>query len=504
MNINKKNYLNIFFDKIYLINLDRRKDRFNNINIHLNKRNILYKKITAIDYKDLDIKCKKYHKRFTIKEDACLLSHLKIIKEAKELGYKKILILEDDILFHKELNKYVNTLDKIPKNWNLIYLGCGQRNGANDVFKKKPFYLANKSRGTYAYGVNENIYNYLIKILNKGFHGVHYPIDLLLNNIQSIKNSYVIYENLIIADVSDSDITKPKDMKEYSIINNWNLMKYDLIKYSKEELLDNKIVQSLWIGENLSLMEELCIKSFISNGHEFHLYTYDKINNIPNGCIIKDGNEILPKTDIFYYKKSSTLDGKSDMSVSAFSNLFRYKLLYEKGGYWVDMDMICLKYLNFKNDYVFSSEEDKYIIKSNKLYLNPHRNRQMINAGIIKCPVKSDFANYCYNKCLKKKQDKTLKWGSIGPRIVKLGVIKFKLKKYVKPYFYFCPINYRDVVDINLSNKIKIDSQWYCVHLWNECWKRNNMNKNILIKDSLYNNINQLIHKGYSYKYNNI
>ena len=500
----KNNYLNIFFDKIYLINLERSKNRLNNIHIHLSKRNIIYKKIKAVDYKKIGQKFKIYHKRFTIKEHACLLSHLNIIKEAKELGYKKILILEDDIIFHKQIDKYINILEDIPKNWNLIYLGCGQRNGVNDVLKKKPFYLANKSRGTYAYGINENIYNYLIKILSKGINGIHYPIDLLLNKIQKIKKSYVIYENLIISDVSNSNISESKDMKEYSKINNWNLENYDLMKYNKEELLDNKIVQSLWIGDNLSFMEELCIKSFISNGHEFHLYTYDKINNIPNGCIIKDGNEILPKKDIFYYKKSSTIDGKSNMSVSAFSNLFRYKLLYDKGGYWVDMDMICLKYLNFKSDYVFSSEEDKYIIKSNKLYLNPHKNRQMINAGIIKCPIKSDFAYYCYNECLKRKNDKKLKWGSIGPKIVKLGVIKFKLKKYVRPYFYFCPISYKDVLDINLPNKIKIDKRWFCVHLWNECWKRNNVNKNIIIKDSLYYNLNKLIHKDYSYKYNNI
>ena len=39
----------------------------------------------------------------------------------------------------------------------------------------------------------------------------------------------------------------------------------------------SKIVQSLWIGEYLSSLEIMCIKSFLKKGHEFHLYTYDKV-----------------------------------------------------------------------------------------------------------------------------------------------------------------------------------------------------------------------------------
>jgi GR25 family glycosyltransferase involved in LPS biosynthesis len=488
----KNNYLNSFFDKIYLLNLDRRNDRFFNIQNHLDKRKIKYIRFSAIDYRNLEIKNKIYHKKFTIKEHACLLSHLEIIKEAKKYNYNNILILEDDIIFHKEFNKYTNILNEIPETWDLIYFGCGQRENCNDVKKKKPFYKANKSRGTYAYGINKNIYDNLLNLLNNGIYGVLYPIDILLNKIQLKGYSYVIYDNLIISDVSNSDISNKRDMNKYCLINDWDISKYDLFKYNNLNLFDNnKIVQSLWIGERLSLMERLCIKSFISRGHEFHLYVYNKIDNIPNNCVIKNGKDILSESEIFYYKKSSTKDGKSANSVSAFSNLFRYKLLYEKGGYWVDMDMICMKYLNFVDDYVFSSEEDKYILKFNKLYLNPRRNKQIVNAGIIKCPPKSEFAEYCYNTCLKKKREKNLKWG-LGPKIIKLGIIKFNFKKYVKPYYYFCPIDHRDVIDINTAKKINISMSWYCIHLWNECWKRNNMNKEDIKNDSLYYNLNNL------------
>ena len=37
------------------------------------------------------------------------------------------------------------------------------------------------------------------------------------------------------------------------------------------------IIQGLWIGETLSTMEYLSIKSFLDNGHEYHLYTYGEV-----------------------------------------------------------------------------------------------------------------------------------------------------------------------------------------------------------------------------------
>ena len=44
----------------------------------------------------------------------------------------------------------------------------------------------------------------------------------------------------------------------------------------------SNIIQSLWIGTELSNLERLSIKSFIDNGHTYHLYViktlkYDKI-----------------------------------------------------------------------------------------------------------------------------------------------------------------------------------------------------------------------------------
>lgn len=105
------------------------------------------------------------------------------------------------------------------------------------------------------------------------------------------------------------------------------------------------IIQSLWIGAPLSNLEKLCIQSFLDNGHEFHLYVYDDVPGIPDGCIIKDGNEILHSSEIFNNRRGG---------IAPFSDWFRYTMLYKRGGFWVDMDVVCVKPFAFESEVVLS------------------------------------------------------------------------------------------------------------------------------------------------------
>jgi hypothetical protein len=107
------------------------------------------------------------------------------------------------------------------------------------------------------------------------------------------------------------------------------------------------VVQGLWIGSDLSDLEVMCIRSFMYHGHEFHLYTYDNLNNIPRGTIIKDANEILPQSTIYRSRNGG---------LSSFADFFRWTLLHKVGGLWVDMDVICLRPFDYPDDVVFGLE----------------------------------------------------------------------------------------------------------------------------------------------------
>ena len=87
------------------------------------------------------------------------------------------------------------------------------------------------------------------------------------------------------------------------------------------ECSPSPIINVLWIGQ-LSPLEQLCLKSFVAQGHSVHLYTYDRIDNVPQGVTLQDAAEILPPSNIFRNQL-----GKGKGSLAAFSDLFRYKLL---------------------------------------------------------------------------------------------------------------------------------------------------------------------------------
>ena len=107
------------------------------------------------------------------------------------------------------------------------------------------------------------------------------------------------------------------------------------------------IVHGLWIGPKLSPLELLTLNSFVRWGHEFNLWLYDPPETpLPAGAHPRDATRILPRERIFRKRMRDPETGVGKGSVSPFSDLFRYKLLYELGGVWVDMDVTCLRPFN--------------------------------------------------------------------------------------------------------------------------------------------------------------
>lgn len=94
--------------------------------------------------------------------------------------------------------------------------------------------------------------------------------------------------------------------------------------------------QSFWHGEWLPLYQQLALKSFIDHGHRFILYSYDDVA-VPDGVELADAAAILPRERLFLYR-----EGVGRANASGFSDLFRFRLLHQHGGWWVDTDVICL------------------------------------------------------------------------------------------------------------------------------------------------------------------
>mgnify|MGYP000904628811 CR=1 FL=1 len=226
----------------------------------------------------------------------------------------------------------------------------------------------------------------------------------------------------------------------------------------------NKVIQSLWIGNSLSTMEKLCISSYIQNGHEFHLYKYNDIDGIPNGTIIKDANKIISSKDIF-------LDSRG--GVASFSDWFRYKLLYDRGGWWVDMDTVCLKYFDINEEYAFSRE-------------GFNMEKGSVNNGFIKSPSKAEFLKDLLLIIEQKKNQKII-WGEFGPTLLRNVLQNYDSNMYIHPPEVFCPIYWTENYKLISQQNFKFSDKTYAIHLWNEIWRLGCLNKDAIYHpDSIY------------------
>lgn len=233
---------------------------------------------------------------------------------------------------------------------------------------------------------------------------------------------------------------------------------------------DQQIIQGLWIGPELSVMEQLSVASFLRNGHEYHLYVYGKMKNVPHGCVIKNANEILPSTRIFQYQQYPSHAG--------FANFFRYKLLLERGGWWADTDVICLKPFDFSDAHVFASE----IVNE----------AEVIASAILKAPVGSEVMAYAWAICETKDPEK-LVWGETGPRLMAEAVKEFSLEKYQQPHEVFCPIGYADWRQVlEPESHVRFNESTCAIHLWNEMWRDSGQDKNAAYdSECLYEQLKQ-------------
>ena len=308
---------------------------------------------------------------------------------------------------------------------------------------------------------------------------------------------------------------------------------------------DNKdnIIQGLWIGDTLSRFEYNSIKSYIKQGYEYHLYTYGKVNNIPEGVIIKDGNDILDKKYIFYYEGS----------IAPFSDLFRYKLLFDKGGVWTDCDIICVHRLPINKNYEYIFVAERTILKgafASCIKTPPFtcKKKKVLNS-FIKCPAGAEIMKIMYEKSLKYRHDyitskiksktntlKTIKksisitksisnkivisgkniglksyhWGG-GSKTLESVINKMGLEHHiVEPEFAF-PINWWDfkhafldtqyipptkgwTEGTHIDNIFKKNSGIYLVVIHNGWMKNHNINKNAKYPDnSLFEQLDRYI-----------
>jgi len=104
-----------------------------------------------------------------------------------------------------------------------------------------------------------------------------------------------------------------------------------------------------WHGAPLSRIERLCMASFLAQGHPLDLYVYETPAELPTGVRLMGAEEILPRALLFTHRRTGSL--------GSFSDWFRYRLLKERGGIWVDADVVCLAPLIYPQAQIFGWQD---------------------------------------------------------------------------------------------------------------------------------------------------
>jgi hypothetical protein len=228
-------------------------------------------------------------------------------------------------------------------------------------------------------------------------------------------------------------------------------------------------LNSLWVGERLGYIENLCLASAIAVGHPFTLYSYTPniLKGLPKGIDLRDAREVMPEEKLVRYSDSG--------AVQLGANFFRYALLAKDLGYWVDMDFVFLKPLDFKLPYVFGWEYENWI-----------------NNALLRVPSDSDMAHdlcnipqtnrrppwygpkrsllYYWTRLTKgdvRVQD--LPWGTFSSGMVTYVAKKHAVSEQAQSPAVFYPVRWKDARALFGPSEVieqMIKPETRAVHMW--------------------------------------
>lgn len=218
-------------------------------------------------------------------------------------------------------------------------------------------------------------------------------------------------------------------------------------------------VNSFWHGPALTTLEIVCISSFLDHGINYNLFVYELPANVPAGVKVRDASEILERSRLFTYQAGTFNLG----SVAGFTNLFRYKFIYEYGGWWTDTD-VC--YLNG-----FAHELPEMY------FAEPSREGGFrVGNAIFKSPPQSEIMRYCLD-CFAAKDVTKIVHGETGPSLLSEAILIGNRKDVVLESALVFPIPWWEYDRLLTEDELKLD---HCaaVHFWNAMLDANQVDKN--------------------------
>ena len=131
-----------------------------------------------------------------------------------------------------------------------------------------------------------------------------------------------------------------------------------------------------------------CLGSFVPQGHGVELYSNQALD-VPDGVTLSDATQVLPAGTLTQFQEH----------FAAFADLFRYQLLHDRGGWWVDTDVYCLTATLPALERAWAPEESG-----------------RLNNAILKFPAGDRDCARLLRRARERANEPT-RWGALGPTL---------------------------------------------------------------------------------------
>jgi Glycosyltransferase sugar-binding region containing DXD motif len=213
-------------------------------------------------------------------------------------------------------------------------------------------------------------------------------------------------------------------------------------------------VRCFWHGSPLGPYQLMGMRSFVDQGHRVELFTYDPAIAVPHWIVRRDANEIWPTSHILVYRNNLERG-----SFALHSNLFRYAMLHQLGGWWVDLDVILLRPELPPQEIFFSLESRDPIRATFSVLKFPSGNPALLES-LERCIAAGESPRY----------------GETAADLLTEVVTKYQLGCHGQPMELTYPLSALDVPAMfDPAQRDQLHAR--CanstfVHLFNETWRR--------------------------------
>ncbi len=219
--------------QIFIVNLEKSKDRRDYMEQLCNSKGIRATFITGVYGKDLSLDAVRdicnqdkakaiIGRELLLGEIGCTLSHKNIYRRMVDENISEALVLEDDVYFEPFFQSAFASLRKRPKNSDLVLLGHHSGAGGQSL---KSFWgakrtedfiyyrLADLGFGTYGYFITLEGAKKLLEALEEIYQPIdHYTCDSNILNVYAIEPTPIKFKNDVVS-LIDKEKTRLKNTK---------------------------------------------------------------------------------------------------------------------------------------------------------------------------------------------------------------------------------------------------------------------------------------------------